>query len=358
LKEALLFMLHSNATFNVRFGQGHREIRLRNGFGEVYPALHDELLAQVLAIGDQDRVLDIGGGSQPFARADTVTEPYLDFSGHRSGSHVRSDISYVQCFAEELPFADKAFDLAIARQVFEHTQAPDRACEEMMRVAKRGFIETPRRNYELLLGPNPSHNWFVFLAGDEIVFERRRFIRHPFRHIGLSGVPSSEEGQFLLHWEYKNLTNTQLYWENSFRYRILDDGEGFDYANPEHAAQAHLDTAICSLLHGGYYLAHRESDAREAIRLRPDWALAHNTLGVLLRKQGRHAEALAAFREASALEDREAYRHNARLSDGEHAVVVDFEDSLPMDERFFREYGRPASIDLHRLLKLPELPSL
>ena len=111
------------------------------------------------------------------------------------------------------------------------------------------------------------------------------------RHIGLSLVPSSPEGQLIIHWEFKNITNVQFYWEGEFDFQVTDSGEGFDYTNPLHASEAHLDVAICSLLHGGHHLPYREFDAREALRLRPDWALAHNTLGVILWKEKKYDEA-------------------------------------------------------------------
>lgn len=220
-----------------------------------------------------------------------------------------------------------------------------------MRVAKRGFIETPHRNYDLLMGPNPSHNWFVSVRGSTLVFERRRFIRHPFRHIGLSLVPSSPEGQFLLHWEFKNLTNVQFYWEDRFDFQVIDYEDGFDYRNPDHAAEAHLDSAICSLFFPGSPLEHREHDAREAIRLRPDWALAHNTLGIICWRQGRKELAMNCFRRAHELEpDNPAFAANASLHPDDQPTIVDFADVLPMDEAFMAEISTPSGINMVKLL--------
>jgi len=340
------------AVLSAKVGGITRPLPLTNSFGRVIPALDDQLTAELLGIGPNETVLDIGGGSSPFRRANTVTDAYLTHNSHRGGQPVPAGHHYVECRAEELPFRDGEFDFAISRQVFEHTDDPAAACREMMRVARRGFIETPERNYDILLGPNPSHQWFISTHGTTLVFERRRFIRHPFRHIGLSFIPSSPEGQYLIHWEFKNLSNVQYYWAGSFDYIIIDDGNGFDYHNPDHAAEAHLDSALCSLLFAGSPPAHREADAREALRLRPDWALAHNTLAALLWLQGRREEAEAHFTRAALLDPTcPTYIRNASLPPEGTPEIVDFTDTLPLDEAFMREMSTPGGIDMPRLLR-------
>lgn len=331
-KDSVIIINHDNST---------RLVSLANSFGKVYPSQASELLAGILNISPDDRVLDIGGGADPFTGASVVVEPYLDNASHRSGKNVLPGVDYVQSFAESLPFGDKAFDVAISRQVFEHVNSPGDACREMMRVAKRGFIETPSKIYDLLSGPNPSHQWFVSKAEDMLFFERRMFVRHPLKHLGLSSIPSSSEGQVIIHWEYRNLSSVQFYWEGSFDYRVVDSAEGFDYSNPLHASEAHLDVAICSLLHGGHYLANREYDAREALRLRPAWDLAHNTLGVILWKQGRFEEAIREFTLAAEIEPRDQYLYNLRLDPGRgEPLVVDFDYTLPEDEKFFSRHTK------------------
>ncbi|MFE5318703.1 methyltransferase domain-containing protein [Paenibacillus sp. NPDC056579] len=346
-----------NRLLNIPMQHFTKSVPLINSFGPMFPALQDDILAELLEIKPEERVLDIGGGAHPFRRADTVTEPFLHQSSHRSGQSVVDHVRYVECFAEQLPFDDQSFDFAIARQVFEHVNSPGDACKEMMRVSRRGFIETPQKNFELLLGPNPSHNWFVTLQDGVLLFERRMFIRHPFRHISFSAVPSSSEGQLLQHLEFKNVTNVQFYWEHQIRYDVIDSEDGFDYRNQEHAAQTHLDTALCSLLHRGIFLEAREHDAREAVRLKPGWALARNTLGILLWKQRKRVQAIEQFETANALEPREEYRHNALIDPlGEvEPILVDFEDTLEMDERFYERFSRKGCFQIADYLYGPHV---
>lgn len=346
--------LNFNQVLIYDFGWYKRSVPLTNSFGVVYPVLDDDILSAILGINDADRVLDVGGGSNPFLKATIVTEPNLINNAHRSGLSIKAGVDYVQCTAENLPFTDKYFDFAISRQVFEHVRSPKDACEEIMRVARRGFIEAPQKNYELMFGPNPSHNWFVSVVDNVLIFERRMFVRHPLRHPGMSAGPSSQEGQFILHRELKNLTNVQFYWEDSFEYEVIDSPAGFDYANPEHAAEAHLDVAICGLLQGGFYLASRESDAREAIRLRPNWAIAHNTLGIILWRQGKTKEALSEFSISERLDDCDEYKYNSSLTDGKlKPILVDFDYSIAIDEAFFSKYINRCSFNTSNYLNNP-----
>ena len=145
-----------------------RSLPLTNFAGRVYPALHSEMMVQLLNIQPHERVLDIGGGDSPFSRANVVTDAFPDMNAHRSGRSAclkaadGSDMEFVQCFAEELPFEDKAFDVAYCRMVLEHAIDPAAACREMMRVARRGFLETPSPLAEYL-GGHPTHRWIVWV---------------------------------------------------------------------------------------------------------------------------------------------------------------------------------------------------
>lgn len=53
-----------------------RTLALTNFAGRVYPALHSDIMAQLLRIAPHERVLDIGGGDAPFARANVVTDAF------------------------------------------------------------------------------------------------------------------------------------------------------------------------------------------------------------------------------------------------------------------------------------------
>ena len=77
--------------------------------------------------------------------------------------------------------------LSGASHVLEHTTDPARACNELMRVAHAGYIETPSPFYEQGYNyPNPKrgwpfHNWYVWLKNDDtLVFEPKTAGEHRY----------------------------------------------------------------------------------------------------------------------------------------------------------------------------------
>ncbi len=314
-----------------------RHMTLTNFAGRVYPTLDDSIIALVLQIAPHERVLDIGGGDAPFGYASVVTDAFPDMNAHRSGrsAHVANDVEFVQCFAEELPFADKAFDVAYCRMVLEHAIDPAAACREMMRVAKRGFLETPSPLAEYL-GGHPTHRWIVWVERladlpPTLVFRRKPYRRAPLGYVLRGPWFADEEFRFNWEWRYRNLVCTQFMWEGEFAFRVEEDTSveadmpaeqsktgpqgSINYDDPLQAAEAHLNAAIGSLRWGDVPADIILPDAEYAVALCPDDALAHNTLGCALWSAERGEDAHTAFRRAAALAPQnKTYAQNALLS--------------------------------------------
>ena len=79
-----------------------------------------------LGIGPGDRVLEVGGASNAFARADVVCDLTFGATGQRNGSPgvFTAGTRYVEAPVESLPFGDGEFDFVICRQVLEHVADP------------------------------------------------------------------------------------------------------------------------------------------------------------------------------------------------------------------------------------------
>jgi hypothetical protein len=71
--------------------------------------------------------------------------------------------------SEKLPFADKEFDFVYSRHVLEDSWNPFALCEEMSRVGKSGYIETPSPIVELGRGVDQYRV-------DTIVFSRKQLV--------------------------------------------------------------------------------------------------------------------------------------------------------------------------------------
>jgi SAM-dependent methyltransferase len=138
-------------------------------------------------ISDKDIVLDVGGWACPFNRANYVldSEPY-ETRGYYSKIGRESFVgpkkeffskeTWIQidiCGHKPWPFPDKFFDWAICSHVLEDIRDPLFVCQELSRVAKRGYIEVPSRLWESCRGIESSnsvglshHRWLIELASD------------------------------------------------------------------------------------------------------------------------------------------------------------------------------------------------
>jgi SAM-dependent methyltransferase len=87
-------------------------------------------------------VLEVGSGGSPYFRANVLVDAYSQ-TRERHWAPFITDRPSVLGFGENLPFKDKAFDFVIASHVLEHSENPKQFLDELQRVAKAGYIETP-----------------------------------------------------------------------------------------------------------------------------------------------------------------------------------------------------------------------
>jgi len=187
-------------------------------------------------IGDDDLVLDVGGWARCFNRAthvidlfpyDTRGRCYLDAMdlGPQGGPveqfSAETWVCRDLCDHTPWPFADKQFDFCTCSHTLEDIRDPLWVCHEMIRVAKRGYIEVPSMAFELSRGREPGvpvglshHKWIVDLNGSNLVFIPKLHFVHGERHLSL---PAKFGGALppdrLVSW---------LFWDDGFTY-----GEGW-----------------------------------------------------------------------------------------------------------------------------------
>ncbi len=124
-----------------------------------------------LTIDPAWRVLDVGSGHHPFARADVLLELLIDDDSQRSGAALDSrDPRLVVGDALHMPFADNEFDYVIASHLAEHVDDPIRLLGELSRVAPRGYIETPGWLGDIIMR-EAFHRWRVHSSAGRLVFE-------------------------------------------------------------------------------------------------------------------------------------------------------------------------------------------
>jgi methyltransferase family protein len=231
--------------------------------GIVRPAQFEELPS---LIKPTDVVLDVGGGIRPLSRADYVldflswserytVQPWLNNVWPREHFSKDTWIQWDVCSRHPWPFRDKQFDFVTCKGTLEDLRDPVWVCEEMMRVSKSGYIETPSRVIESMLGTERTrycgyshHHWMCELTDKGIVFTFKHAQMHVYRRFHLSAGPEPSHSRrdhsplevfdvlerlatTVKRWFYRvnpKYSTIGLYWKNEFDCKekvLVDKGE-------------------------------------------------------------------------------------------------------------------------------------
>lgn len=136
-------------------------------------------------------VIDVGGGGQPYFRADYVLDatPFSAAAPPVEGGVPRYTektwILFDMCSRDRWPIADKFFDYAVCSQTLEDIRDPVWVCSELSRIAKAGYIETPSRIVEQTIGvENPNyagyyhHRWLLSERDGGVEFRHKPHLLH------------------------------------------------------------------------------------------------------------------------------------------------------------------------------------
>ncbi len=236
-----------------------------------YPSGDHDLLAQKLEIPENCNILDVGGGANPFKYATVVVDrDFKEGNLHRDGSAAplqNNDLVYVTADIQDLPFIDNAFDFVICMHVLEHVDSPKKACEELMRVARRGFIETPRKWSEFYAG-HPTHQWLIDEKNGTIYFEPITYTDSPFMNFALPSLWDSDYLKNKLLKEFSNIPCVQILWNHRINYHI-NGSLPEKIHSPAFMAERHYRFAL-NLLHWMGPFKTGAFHAKAAVKLMPD----------------------------------------------------------------------------------------
>lgn len=225
-----------------------------------YPTEDHEALAKALGILPGEKILDVGGGHNPFSYAQMVVDIDFRSGHHRDGSAMAANQmgrQYIQADLSALPFRDKSFDRVVCIQVLEHTDNPAKACEELMRVARRGFVEIPRKWTEYYAG-HPTHQWLVDDVNGTLCFEPICFHKSPFLNFVLPPLWNSPELISALS-VHRNIPCIQMEWTDSFCYEIKEQA-------PELSAESMAERHYCFSRNLLYWMASADHSLYHAAR--------------------------------------------------------------------------------------------
>jgi len=237
-----------------------------------FPTENHGAMAIALGIKSGDRVLDVGGGHQPFVRADVVVDIDFDSSLDRDGlpgtinpalhQYVKADIC-------ALPFKDNAFDVSICIHVIEHLDDPAKACDELMRVAGRGYIETPSKSTEYFAG-HPTHKWLIDKRDNVLFFEPIPYAVSPYLNVAWPSVWNSPDLFNLAGVVHRDISCVQFAWKNHFKYLVKKPlTNNFSSFNSEDEAARHYAFAR-NLLYWAVPPEHGLYHAKHAAELSPN----------------------------------------------------------------------------------------
>jgi len=194
--------------------------------------LFEPNVGRILAkLNPSDLVLDVGGWACPFNRAQWILDAqpfetrgfYRTFGGapyqgpaeewFTAATWIQRDI----CDHTPWPFANKQFDFAICSHTLEDVRDPLWVCSELIRTAKRGYIEVPSRAAESCLGverPGQAglshHRWLIDITCDKLQFlQKFHMINADWRFALPSRFRRFLTSETSVQW---------LWWENEFEF--------------------------------------------------------------------------------------------------------------------------------------------
>ncbi|PTL54860.1 class I SAM-dependent methyltransferase [Paraconexibacter algicola] len=196
----------------------------------------DSAAQRIAELPDTARVLDVGGWAAPMARADAVIDlfpyetrglygPPVDPAAERftAATWTQRDI----CASGPWPYADDEFDFVVCSHTLEDVRDPVRVCEELVRVARAGYVEVPAPVHELTYGVHgpwvgwSHHHWISELDGDGLRFTfKPHLLVEPGRHLPAGSCAGLAPEDLVL----------ELWWEGSFAFgeQVLVGAEEFD----------------------------------------------------------------------------------------------------------------------------------
>jgi ubiquinone/menaquinone biosynthesis C-methylase UbiE len=183
-------------------------------------------------IRPEDKVLDIGSGTYPFRYSTVLVDRFPERTVHRRDDLVTNGKPLVLADISTLPFRDKYFDFVYCSHVLEHVEDPIKACAEIVRVGRRGYIETPTLAKDMLFAwADGMHKWQVVAIANTLVFfeyskRQLRGIRSSaWRDIVFDRFYHPLQAAF---YENQDIFNTMLCWESDFRAVVfrLDESVG------------------------------------------------------------------------------------------------------------------------------------
>ena len=207
-----------------------------------------------------DLVLEVGAGGNPYPRANVLLDA-MESTIERNEQDLINDRPLVLGLCEELPFKDKSFDFVIASHVLEHTDNPKKFLNELMRVGKAGYIETPEGWFEKMCAFTYHRLEVSDVSGKLYIRKKKSWKPDEISLFWDSKLSKSKSFTSFLRVN-PDLNHLRFYWNDKIEYEIINPECDATWLYPEEAkknllARQKATTGLISLIRSKYLALRR-----------------------------------------------------------------------------------------------------
>lgn len=172
-----------------------------------------------------EKVVDIGGGSNPFRYATHVID--LADEKYESQRHGRKivemgDIEFINSPAEEIfpELPDNFFDFIYCSHTLEHFEDVPFMLDELGRVGKRGYIAVPTAEYDVIdTSKENGHKWlFNMDYKNRTLLYRERYPHEFYFNHGTNVLMGPLQGHNPVDYHIRAIWEIRFFWEDSIEY--------------------------------------------------------------------------------------------------------------------------------------------
>jgi len=188
----------------------------------------------LMNIKNSDEVLEIGPGAYPYWRSDCLVDKFdessdVDLTQFGGLELQTKGKPLFKIIDNKLPFKDQSFDYIICSHVFEHVTINELPLlsEEIMRVAKKAYIEFPRPLYDYIYNLNVHLNLLDIINGEIFCISKEQTHLSKFKKIQDYSLLLRKKGIFSIDEYYTSIMAVGFEFKNHIPIKIVEDENVF-----------------------------------------------------------------------------------------------------------------------------------